>query len=217
MADAAARSQVTSLAKQCRELTAYHDEYDEGLLEADAHRPNRIRAFYLKRLLALSTTGRRKPSARRPPASFAFELRYALWTIQRQFARPLTTAAGRGRCSGTAGRLGSLAPECRRPRQRPLRLRGATARGVFVPVCTIRFAGWPLLAWLSYPRVMARVTSRTKLTELKAKVASTDRHGKDGRARLLRSVQQSLRVEGYEVREEVLRSALRRATAGRAR
>jgi hypothetical protein len=77
--------------------------------------------------------------------------------------------------------------------------------------------GWPLLALLSYPRVMARVTSRTKLTELKARVVSTGKHGKDGPARLLRSVQQSLRVEDYEVREEVLRSALRRATAGRAR
>jgi hypothetical protein len=76
---------------------------------------------------------------------------------------------------------------------------------------------WPALAWLSYLRVMARVTSRTKLTELKAKVGSTAKHGKDAPARLLRSVQQSLRVEGYEVREEVLRSALRRATAGRAR
>jgi hypothetical protein len=64
---------------------------------------------------------------------------------------------------------------------------------------------------------MPRVTSRTKLTELKARVGSTDKHGKGGPARLLRSVQQSLRVEGYEVREEVLRSALRRATAGRAR
>src|SRR6187431_736183 len=38
-----------------------------------------------------------------------------------------------------------------------------------------------------------------------------------GRQALLRSVQQSLRVEGYDVREEVLRSALRCATAGRAR
>ena len=64
---------------------------------------------------------------------------------------------------------------------------------------------------------MPRVTSRTKLTELKARVGSTDKQSKDGSARLLRSVQQSLRVEGYEVREEVLRSALRRATAGRAR
>jgi hypothetical protein len=64
---------------------------------------------------------------------------------------------------------------------------------------------------------MPRVTSRTKLTELKARVGSTGKQGKDGSARLLRSVQQSLRVEGYDVREEVLRAALRRATAGRAR
>jgi hypothetical protein len=64
---------------------------------------------------------------------------------------------------------------------------------------------------------MPRVTSRTKLTELRARVRSTNNHGKDGPDRLLRSVQQSLRVEGYEVREEVLRSSLRRASAGRAR
>jgi hypothetical protein len=64
---------------------------------------------------------------------------------------------------------------------------------------------------------MPGVTSRTKLTELKARVGSTNKRGENGPARLLRSVQQSLRVEGYDVREEVLRSALRRATAGRAR
>jgi hypothetical protein len=76
---------------------------------------------------------------------------------------------------------------------------------------------WPLAASLSYHWFMARVTSRTKLTELKARVGAASRHAQDGPARLVRSVQQSLRVEGYEVREEVLRSALRRATAGRAR
>jgi hypothetical protein len=76
---------------------------------------------------------------------------------------------------------------------------------------------WPVLASLSYPKDMAGVTPRTKLTELKARVGSASRHGKDSAARLVRSVQQSLRVEGYEVREEVLRSALRRTTAGRAR
>ena len=64
---------------------------------------------------------------------------------------------------------------------------------------------------------MPSVTPRTKLTELKARVGSASKRGHDGPARLVRSVQQSLRVEGYEVREEVLRSALRRATAGRAR
>jgi len=63
---------------------------------------------------------------------------------------------------------------------------------------------------------MPGVTSRTKLTELKARVGSTNKQRKDGPARLLRSVQQSLRVEGYDVREEVLRSALRRISAGRA-
>ena len=76
---------------------------------------------------------------------------------------------------------------------------------------------WPLAASLSYPMSMAHVTSRTQLTGLKARVGSARQRGQDGPARLVRSVQQSLRVEGYEVREEVLRSALRRATAGRAR
>jgi hypothetical protein len=34
--------------------TEHHEEeYYEGLLEADLHRPERIRAFYLERLLAL--------------------------------------------------------------------------------------------------------------------------------------------------------------------
>ncbi len=64
---------------------------------------------------------------------------------------------------------------------------------------------------------MDRVTPRTKLTELKARVGSASARGQEGAARLVRSVQQSLRVEGYEVREDVLRSALQRATAGRAR
>jgi hypothetical protein len=64
---------------------------------------------------------------------------------------------------------------------------------------------------------MARVTPRTKLTELRARVGAASTRGQDGPSRLVRSVQQSLRVEGYDVREEVLRSALRRATTGRAR
>jgi hypothetical protein len=62
--------------------------------------------------------------------------RYASWTIQRRFPRLLTTAAGRCRCSGTAGRLGAARTECR-PWERRLRLRGATAGGLFVPVRTI--------------------------------------------------------------------------------
>jgi hypothetical protein len=66
--------------------------------------------------------------------------RHASWTIQRRFPRPLTTAAGGRRCSGTARRR-RLAPECRRSRQRPLRPRGATARGLFVSVRTIRLLG----------------------------------------------------------------------------
>ena len=64
---------------------------------------------------------------------------------------------------------------------------------------------------------MAHVTSQTKLSELKARVRSAGKSNKNGTARLVRSVQQSLRVEGYEVREEVLHSALRRSAAGRPR
>ena len=52
---------------------------------------------------------------------------------------------------------------------------------------------------------MSRVTSRTQLTELKSRVGSTDKCRKDGPAGLLRSVPQSLRAKGDEVREEVLR------------
>jgi hypothetical protein len=55
---------------------------------------------------------------------------------------------------------------------------------------------------------MAHVTSQTKLSELKARVRSASKRNQNGAARLVRSVQQSLRVEGYDVREEVLHSAL---------
>jgi len=64
---------------------------------------------------------------------------------------------------------------------------------------------------------MAHVTSRTKLSELKARVRSAGKSNQNGAARLVRSAQQSLRVEGYDVREEVLHSALRRASAGHPR
>jgi len=55
---------------------------------------------------------------------------------------------------------------------------------------------------------MAPVTPKTTLAELQARVRSAAARGVDQSARLIRSVQQSLRVEGYEVREEVLRDAL---------
>jgi len=64
---------------------------------------------------------------------------------------------------------------------------------------------------------MAHVTSRTKLSELKARLRSAGKSDQSGAARVVRSDQQSLRVEGYEVREEVLYSALRRAAVGRPR
>ena len=44
---------------------------------------------------------------------------------------------------------------------------------------------------------MAHVTSRTKLSELKARLRSAGKSDQSGAARLVRSVQQSLRVEGY--------------------
>ena len=54
------------------------------------------------------------------------------------------------------------------------------------------------------------VTSKTTLAELKARVLAAEASGTNQAGRLVRSVQQSLRVEGYEVREEVLRLALER-------
>lgn len=59
---------------------------------------------------------------------------------------------------------------------------------------------------------MAPVTPQTKLVELQARIRSSARNG-DGTTRLVRSVQQSLKIEGYDVREEVLRAALRRVLA----
>jgi len=55
---------------------------------------------------------------------------------------------------------------------------------------------------------MTPITARTPLAELKARVRAAEERGADQSARLVRSVQQSLRVEGYEVREEALLEAL---------
>ena len=55
---------------------------------------------------------------------------------------------------------------------------------------------------------MAAVTPRTSLAKLQARVRAAEARGVDQSDRLVRSVQQSLRVEGCEVREEVLREAL---------
>jgi hypothetical protein len=59
---------------------------------------------------------------------------------------------------------------------------------------------------------MGPVTPQTKLADLKARLRNSSRNV-DGATRLVRSVQQSLKVEGYDVREEVLRAALRRVLA----
>jgi len=64
---------------------------------------------------------------------------------------------------------------------------------------------------------MAAVTPQTSLGELQARVRAAEARGVDQSDRLVRSVQQSLRVEGYEVREEVLRDALERTRARRPR
>jgi hypothetical protein len=60
---------------------------------------------------------------------------------------------------------------------------------------------------------MRAVTNKTPLSELKLRVRAAEARGDDLSARLVRSVQQSLRVEGYTVAEEVIREALRRAQA----
>jgi hypothetical protein len=56
---------------------------------------------------------------------------------------------------------------------------------------------------------MERVTPTTTLAELRARIRAAELRGVDHSARLIRSVQQSLRVEGYDVRSEVLKAALR--------
>ena len=62
---------------------------------------------------------------------------------------------------------------------------------------------------------MDPVTSQTPLAELQARVRAAEARGVDQSAHLVRSVQQSLRVEGYEVREEIIRDALERTRASR--
>ncbi len=64
---------------------------------------------------------------------------------------------------------------------------------------------------------MARVTQTTPISELRERVRSAAVRGVDRSDRLVRSVQQSLRVEGYEVREQAIRDALRRVEPTRAR
>lgn len=52
------------------------------------------------------------------------------------------------------------------------------------------------------------LTSKTKLTELRDLVR--DRKPTEGRARMIRSIQQSLRVEGYDVSTEIVAAAVDR-------
>ncbi len=56
---------------------------------------------------------------------------------------------------------------------------------------------------------MLPVTPQTRLVDLRPSVRSAAARGVDLSERLVRCVQQSLRVEGYEVREAALRDALR--------
>lgn len=60
---------------------------------------------------------------------------------------------------------------------------------------------------------MDAVTAKTTLAELRARVRAAETNGADRSAELVRSIQQSLRVEGYDVRAEVLRAALDRVSA----
>jgi hypothetical protein len=55
---------------------------------------------------------------------------------------------------------------------------------------------------------MDRITPKTPLAELKARLRLAEANGADRSERLILSVQQSLHVEGYDVRAEVLREAL---------
>jgi hypothetical protein len=52
------------------------------------------------------------------------------------------------------------------------------------------------------------VTRKTKLSELRRLVR--DRKPTEGRARMIRSIQQSMRVEGYDVSAEVVAAAVDR-------
>ena len=135
--------------------------------------------------------------------------RYSPWTIQRRFSRPLATAAGRAR-------VPEPRDDWRRLEDDPIGFL-AQNKPLSVPEEIWPHARVPPLLSLSYPMPMAHVTSQTKLSELKARVRAAGKSNQNGAARLVRSVQQSLRVEGYDVREEVLDSALRRAVAGRPR
>ena len=56
---------------------------------------------------------------------------------------------------------------------------------------------------------MGVVTNKTPLSELRLRVRTAEARVVDLSARLVRSVQQSLRVEGYVVSEEVIHDALR--------
>ncbi|HVK66518.1 MAG TPA: hypothetical protein VM694_18675 [Polyangium sp.] len=57
---------------------------------------------------------------------------------------------------------------------------------------------------------MDAITRRTALAELQARIRAAEARGVDQSARLVRSIQQSFRVEGYEVREQVVLDALQR-------
>ena len=59
---------------------------------------------------------------------------------------------------------------------------------------------------------MRRITGKTSLLELKARVRADEQHTVSSSDRLVRSVQQSLRVEGYVVAEDVIRNAILRAS-----
>jgi hypothetical protein len=62
---------------------------------------------------------------------------------------------------------------------------------------------------------VTRVTSATKLSELQRLVR--ERRASGGRVRMIRSIQQSMRVEGYDVSEQVIDAAVDRVLGDRSR
>jgi hypothetical protein len=65
---------------------------------------------------------------------------------------------------------------------------------------------WQYCSWVSQLPPQPSITRATKLSEVR-RLLST-RKPKEGRARMVRSIQQSMRVEGYEVSTEVVANAV---------
>ena len=59
---------------------------------------------------------------------------------------------------------------------------------------------------MSEPPTRPSITRATKLSEVRRLLS--DRKPTEGRARMVRSIQQSMRIEGYEVSTEVVANAV---------